>query len=291
MVNSKKDNKAMRYTFLLVAIIAPLFATVASAQSQQCTVPNTLVNGQVADATDVMENFNAVAACVDSARGEAVTRQGTPTTGAVAVFASPTSITGGNLTGDVTTTGTTATQLAPSGATPGTYTNATVTVDAKGRVTSAQSGTVPTPASILAYTTLFYQPTHTLPAGTFTVVNVSNLNEVMIVAHNVTKSAAGSLNVQFSVDGGVTYVSTASYHIDVSTAGAIGSNATAIIGTAAIATARSFHLQIPNLRSSTPKLFLGSRSGIFSIASPITHIRIYSTLGDITGGSLTVLGR
>ena len=61
--------------------------------------------------------------------------------------------------------------------------------------------------------------------------------------------------------------------------------------TAAIATARSFHLQIPNLRSSTPKLFLGSRSGIFSNATPVTHIRIYSTVGDITGGSLTVLGR
>jgi hypothetical protein len=281
----------MRTTSALLAITGSLLAATASAQVPQCTVPNTLVNGQVADATDVMENFNAVAACVDSARGDAVTRQGTPTTGAVAVFASPTSITNGNLTGDVTTTGTTATQLAPSGVAPGTYTNATVTVDAKGRVTSAQSGTGATPGSILAYATLFNQPTYTLPAGTSTIVNVSGVNEVMIIAYNITKGAAGSLNVQFSIDGGVTYVTSASYHLDVSTAGVIGSNATAIIGTAAIAAARSFHLQIPNLRSSTPKLFLGSRAGIFSNANPITHIRIYSTLGDITGGSLTVLGR
>lgn len=281
----------MRYTSILIAITGSLLATAASAQAQQCTVPNTLVNGQVADATDVMENFNAVAACVDSARVEAVTRQGTPATGAVAVFASPTSITSGNLTGDVTTTGTTATQLAPSGVTPGIYTNATVTVDAKGRVTSAQSGAGATPGSTLAYATLINQPTYTLPAGTFTVVNVSGANEVMIIAHNITKSLAGSFNVQFSVDGGVTYVSTASYHLDINTAGVTGSNATAIIGTAAIASARSFHMQVPNLRSSTPKLFLGSRAGIFSNASPITHIRIYSTLGDITGGSLTVLGR
>lgn len=130
----------MRYTSAFLAIIGSLLATTASAQVPQCTVPNTLVNGQVADATDVMENFNAVAACVESARGDTVTHQGTPTTGAIAVFASPTGITGGNLTGDVTTSGSTATQLATSGVTPGTYHNATVTVDAKGRVTFATSG-------------------------------------------------------------------------------------------------------------------------------------------------------
>ena len=131
----------MRITLSLVTFTGSLLATAASAQVPQCTVPNTLVNGQVADATDVMENFNAVANCVESARGDTVTHEGTPTTGEIAVFTSPTGITGGNLTGDVTTSGTTATQLAASGVTPGTYVNPTLVVDAKGRVTSATNGT------------------------------------------------------------------------------------------------------------------------------------------------------
>ncbi|MFL0357582.1 hypothetical protein ACI5KX_14045 [Erythrobacter sp. GH1-10] len=110
------------------------------AQAQQCTVPNTLVNGQVADATEVMDNFNAVAACVDDTRDNAVTHEGTPAPGEIAVFDSATGITGGDLTGDVTTSGGTATTLSTTGVVPGTYTNATITVDEKGRVTFADSG-------------------------------------------------------------------------------------------------------------------------------------------------------
>jgi hypothetical protein len=66
----------MRYTLGLLAVIGSLLATAASAQVPQCAVPNTLVNGQVADATDVMENFNAVANCVDSARADGVIHEG-----------------------------------------------------------------------------------------------------------------------------------------------------------------------------------------------------------------------
>ncbi|MEM8724842.1 MAG: hypothetical protein AAGE86_04880, partial [Pseudomonadota bacterium] len=95
---------------------------------------------QVADATEVMDNFNAVAACVDNTRDKAVTHEGAPNAGEIAVFESATGITSGNLTGDVTTSGSTATTLTTTGVTPGTYTNATITVDDKGRVTFADSG-------------------------------------------------------------------------------------------------------------------------------------------------------
>jgi hypothetical protein len=262
----------MRTTSALLAVIGSLLATAASAQVPQWTVPNTLVNGQVADATDVMENFNAVADCVESARGDTVTHDGTPTTGQVAVFASPTGITGGNLTGDITTSGSTA-------------------VDAKGRVTSAFSGPIGGGSGILAFTTLFYQSAYTLPAGTSTILNVTNANEVMVIGHNITKSVTGAINVQFSVDGGATYVSTNVYLLDISTAGAVGTNPTSIGLTDVTTSARSFYLHVPNLRSSTPKFFLCSRAGIFPVPSPITHIRVYSTAGNVTGGSLTVLAR
>lgn len=60
-------------------------------------------------------------------------------TGATANTGTVTSVSGGTgLTGTVTTSG--SLSLSNSGVTAGTYTNATVTVDAKGRVTSASSG-------------------------------------------------------------------------------------------------------------------------------------------------------
>lgn len=67
-----------------------------------CAVPNTFSNGQPADATAVMGNFNALNDCVNSS----VSPSGTPTAGNLPVFSSPSSITSGNLSGDCTTEGT-----------------------------------------------------------------------------------------------------------------------------------------------------------------------------------------
>lgn len=117
--------------------LAAGLAVLPGAAFAQCAVPHVLTNGQVADATQVMANFNALAGCIDAS----VTETGTPQAGSIAIFSGSQSVTGGNLTGDVTTSGGTATTLANSGVTAGTYTNATVVVDSKGRVTSASSGT------------------------------------------------------------------------------------------------------------------------------------------------------
>lgn len=131
-------NRTVVGSVLLAASFA--FAGPATAA---CPVPNVLTNGQVADASEVMDNFNAVASCADAA----VTPTGSPATGAIAVFTGPQTLTSGNLSGDVTTAGTTATSLAATGVTPGNYTNPSVTVDAKGRVTSINSGSVGSPGA------------------------------------------------------------------------------------------------------------------------------------------------
>jgi hypothetical protein len=101
-----------------------------------CTVPNVLANGQVADASEVMDNFNAVASCADGA----VTPSGSPSSGAIAVFSGGKTVSAGNLTGDVATSGGTATTLAATGVSPGTYINPTIVLDSKGRVTAATNG-------------------------------------------------------------------------------------------------------------------------------------------------------
>ena len=117
--------------FALLAGATPLSAFAAT-----CTVPNSIANGQVADASKVMENFEAVADCAE----QAVTTTGIPTTGSVAVISGPGTVTSGNLTGDVTTSGSTVTSLSNSGVAPGSYTSANITVDTKGRVVAATSG-------------------------------------------------------------------------------------------------------------------------------------------------------
>lgn len=72
-----------------------------------------------------------------------VTTTGSPASGNLTKFSGTSTITNGNLSGDVTTSGSLITTLAASGVTPTTYGDAThvpqVAVDSKGRITSATS--------------------------------------------------------------------------------------------------------------------------------------------------------
>lgn len=94
----------MAFALALVVALALTMLWPAAPAQAACALPHAITNGQVADATAVMGNFNALKGCVDSA----VTPTGTPASGNLATFSSSGTITGGNLSGDCTTAGTAA---------------------------------------------------------------------------------------------------------------------------------------------------------------------------------------
>lgn len=270
------------------------------AQAQQCTVPNTLVNGQVADATEVMDNFNAVAACVDDLEAETVTHEGTPTAGEIAVFDSATGITGGNLTGDVTTAGGTVTTLAHSGVVAGQYASPTITVDAKGRITSAANGGTSGGGGGWA---LIYSNTSITNPTSYIDVDVTGYTDVMVLGRAVTSSASGYRSVQVSVDGGTTFYKANGDYENLPSSGAAGANYIGLNHNGVTTSARSFGGTIHAINvSGTPKLMSHLSTGVdnrWFVGSfdPITHIRIsvLSSPGGaeipLTGGQVYVLAR
>lgn len=114
-----------------------IFLALPGRAEAACTVPNPITNGQVADATVVMGDFNALKDCINGKVGPT----GSPTAGNLAVFSDPLSVAPGNISGDCVTAGSLSITCTKTGGTPlGYFATGTNAAQLSGTISTSRFG-------------------------------------------------------------------------------------------------------------------------------------------------------
>lgn len=179
------------------------------------------------------------------AMGAAATVTGAPASGALAVFSGPSSITDGDLSGDVITAGSAVASLAVVNASPGTYALANVTVDGKGRVTLATAAATTGTGNVArAVSPVFTTPS--LGAATASSINgltISSTSANLAVANGGALATFGAFSILLTASGPT--------NLTLPTSGTVTALGNTTTGSGAIVRATSPSLTTPNIGAAT----------------------------------------
>lgn len=124
--------------------------------------------------------------------------------------------------------------------------------------------------------------------------DVTSYSDLLIIGSSVSTSSSGFRNVIVSTDGGSSFYSSSGDYITIASAGTTSSEISFGGQSASTTAARSFWVNIQGIGvTGTHKQGqsnIGDRTFVGS-TDPITHIRVQTTAGTFSGGSLYVIGR
>lgn len=186
---------------------------------------------------------------------------------------------------------------ATSGATPGTYGDATnvaqVTVDATGHVTAVTEVAI-SGGSGAEWTLVDSHDFAATPQATFDV-DVTGYADILVIWRGVTAAASGFRGLRLSIDGGSTFYAASGNYVFMNAGGAATNSdglsfmdtpsAAARTGQLLLSAAGTNGIPKPATGSTIPQQFVAS-------TAPVTDVRVYTSgAGNMTGGVVYVLAR